>query len=89
MSGKPEPSSPPLGAIQNHAPSVMIGLAPLLPLLDIARKAHDDMAVSEAHFKALSRVRKHRQVGTILDPNRPYELTYGDAVWDIMPGCSR
>lgn len=63
---------------------LMIDIAPLLPLLDVARKARDELAESEARFQALSRDEQQRHVGGILDQDRPYELAYEDAVRDIM-----
>lgn len=63
---------------------VMIDIAPLLPLLDIARTARDELAESEARFQALSRDEQQRQIGGILDQDRPYELAYEDAVRDIV-----
>lgn len=59
---------------------VMIDIAPLLPMLDTARRIRDELAESEARFQALSRTEQLEQVDSILDADRPLEKTYDGTV---------
>lgn len=64
--------------------AVMIDIAPLLPLLDIARTARDELAESEARFQALSGAEQQQQIDGILDYDRPRQQAYDDAVSAVV-----